>query len=191
MSVRAGLATVAAAALSTCEAEPRPSWSDLYLVSRSSGVAIVTKLPNAEKRLSNHNLGYGEFLVANDCLQVRFEGTMFTPILPRGTAMTPGGGEFIVGDSRIRIGPRYALPSAGEVRNSTQAAAAIGMPAQCAQRLLTMGMPALDAGTAVPSGLRQMPKVRREPAGQFRASAIGGGGAGGGTTVTMVAPGSA
>lgn len=187
--MRARAAVMVVAALGACGSEPGPSQP--YQVGRSAGVTIVTKLPEAELRLSNHNLGYGSFFVANGCLQVRFEGTVFTPVLPRGSTVAPGGESFMVGSSRIRIGPLYALPSAGEIRDTTMAATAIGVPSRCAQRLLTMGMPIWSGGTSVPSGVLQKLRDGRDPAGQSRASLTGGGGGGGGTIVIMVAPGSA
>jgi hypothetical protein len=126
--------------LAACGAE-REEWP--FVVNRTAGVIIVTELPEAEERLRNATLDHGAFFVENDCLQVRVESGVFTPILPAGSSFEAGGNRIMVGGRRLEIAQRYSLPFAVEVGSAPgEVAKSIDLPAGCSQRLLSMGAPA-------------------------------------------------
>jgi hypothetical protein len=112
-------------------------------VGESAGITIVTERPQAGERLRNATTDYGEFFVDKNCLQVRTGSGVFTPVLPQGSSIGASGREIIVGGRPFRTAVRYTLPFANEVGVEPGGAAiAIGLPASCSQRLLSMGSPA-------------------------------------------------
>lgn len=112
-----------------------------FAVSQSAGVTIVTEAPDPS-RLHNATLDYGDFFVRNGCLQVRTDTSVFTPALPAGSSVSSDRTAIIVAGREIRMGQRHSLPSASEVGpEPDQVAASIGLPSNCAQRLLRMGAP--------------------------------------------------
>lgn len=114
-----------------------------YQVERSSGVTIVTELPEAESRLRNATTDYGTFFVENDCLQVRVGSAVFTPVLPRGSSYDLQAREIVLDSRRVQLSRQYSLPFAAEIGTEDgEAANAIGLPASCSRRLLGMGAPA-------------------------------------------------
>ena len=126
--------------VTACSGEER-AWP--FAVASSSGVTLVTQTPEANDWLRNATMDEGEFFVENGCLQVRTDGGVFTPVLPRGATVRAGGEEIVVAGRPLRTGVRYGLPFASEVgREPGEAAKAIGLPTRCSPRLLSMGAPA-------------------------------------------------
>ncbi|MFN3726014.1 MAG: hypothetical protein ACK4SZ_06885 [Allosphingosinicella sp.] len=140
MIVRGNLILLTFAALAACN-DDGAEWP--YVVDDRSGVAIVTETPEGEQRLRNATTDYGVFFVEGNCLQVRLESGVMTPVFPRGSSFDSGAGEVLVGGRRFQLGQRYSLPFAAEIGTGAgEAAAAIGLPPGCSRRLLAMGSPA-------------------------------------------------
>ena len=132
---------LALGALAACNADrEKKVWP--FAVGQSSGVTVVTELPEAANRLRNATRDYGTFFVKDGCLQVRVGSTVLTPVLPLGSTLDARGDAIVVGGRRFPIGREYSLPFASEVgAGAGEAAASIGLPDRCSQRLLSMGSP--------------------------------------------------
>ena len=132
---------LALGALAACNADrEKKVWP--FAVGQSSGVTVVTELPEAANRLRNATRDYGTFFVKDGCLQVRVGSTVLTPVLPLGSTLDARGDAIVVGGRRFPIGREYSLPFASEVgAEAGEAAASIGLPDRCSQRLLSMGSP--------------------------------------------------
>lgn len=146
---RAALALLGLVALGACRPKVAPKWP--FAVVQSSGIIIVTELPEAANRLRNATLDHGTFMVKDGCLQVRTLSGVLTPIFPRGSSFDLQRMEVVgAGGRRVQTGRQwqYGLPFAQELGG--EVASVIGLPRQCSQRLLTMGAPSPDEPRKLP-----------------------------------------
>lgn len=140
VTLHCALGLLLALAAAACSGDEKP-WP--FTVGESAGIVVVTDLPEAGERLRNATMDYGTFFVEKNCLQLRTDAGTFTPVLPQGATVRAGGEEIVVAGRPLRTGVRYGLPFANEVGGEPgEAAEAIGLPARCSPRLLSMGAPA-------------------------------------------------